>query len=627
MCGFSCVFDLRSKSRAKPWALGRLRHRGPDGEGIFCDPAGNAVLEHCRLAIIDPENPDADQPFHDRTGRWTIAYNGEIFNFRSLRADLERRGVRFHTHSDTEVVLLGYVQDGPAFVSRLRGMFAFAIHDSLTGDIFLARDQMGVKPLYYSEQNGLFMACSEIRPLLASPGFRFQLDAGAVAEFLAFGRNLGAQTIVEDVRRLLPGHTLLVRNGQTSISTYWDLLEPRAVTSVEPVSELQARLDDAVAAALVSDVPLALMLSGGIDSSLVAALAVRHVDPGELTAYSVAFGGPDDEAAAAASLCRELGLRHRVVSVTEARVHDELESWLRDLDYPAANPTWIASSFVARAVHDDDLKVLLTGDGGDEVFGGYSRWMKYLSFHDRVWSRTPKILRRLGGAAVAHVTGGLAGDIARRAARGGDLFVTSRPFHDDLLKRCLGPTGRRAIEAQGPEHEVEALRRFFDDRMPHGDYLNWMSYLALRTSVVEDYLQRLDKMGMRHSVEGRVPLLDPELVRWAVRQPQEVKVPGYRQKALLKDGVRDILPSEVLTRSKQGFCAPVGSWVESMFAKRHVPLASPLFEQEILDRGAVVDLQRHVGTHAFARWSMSTLIDWVERNVNVGSKSDLEAVT
>jgi asparagine synthase (glutamine-hydrolysing) len=536
MCGIAATIDLEGRGRAAPWALPLLRHRGPDGEGTLEESDGNAALEHCRLAIIDPDNPEADQPFLSPDSRWAIVYNGEIFNFREIRAELERAGAIFRTDSDTEVVLLGFLQWGERILERLRGMFAFAIRDRLSGEVFAARDQIGVKPLYYVVQDGLFLACSEVRPLLRHPRFRAAFDPAGVIEFLAFGDNPGERTLVDGIRKLLPGHCLRIRRGQVSVEEYWDVLAREApVPDGDYVSaQLLELVDNAVASALVSDVPLGLMLSGGIDSSLIAALAVRHISASELTAYSVVFGLPDDESDAASRLAGDLGIAHRIIQVSATEIREAFDEWLCNLDYPAGNPTWIASSFIARAAHEDGLKVLLSGDGGDELFGGYSRWMKYLRFHDLLWARTPSSARRVMGIVSRPWLHGLAGDVARRASTGDGLFVPSRPFHDDSLARCLGAVGQVTADAFHPERSIERLRRRFDERRPGGDYLAWMSYVTLKTKLVEDFLQRLDKMGMRHSVQGRVPLLDPALSRWALAAPQRVKVPGHGQKALLR---------------------------------------------------------------------------------------------
>jgi asparagine synthase (glutamine-hydrolysing) len=452
--------------------------------------------------------------------------------------------------------------------------------------------------------------------MLRHPVLGSQLDLPGVIEYLAFGHTSQGRTIVEDVRTLPPGHGLTLRDGHVEVTEYWDVLPPEASgVEGELHEDLLERLDGAVAASLVSDVPLSLMLSGGLDSSAIAALAARHVDPAELTAYSVSFGLPTDESSAAARLARDLGMQHRELLLTEAELSGAFDAWLSGMDVPSANPTWIAVSHIARAVHADGFKVLLSGDGGDELFGGYSRWMTYLRFHERVWRRTPGIAKRLGGRAVSPFLGGLAGDIARRARDGGDLFVGSRPFHDDALRRHLGPVGAEAAAAFPPEQGIVDLRRRFDERFPDGDYLSWMSYAALKTHLVEDYLARLDKLGMQESVEGRVPLLDPELARWAFTLPQGAKVPGYRQKALFRRAVEPLLPNYITERPKQGFCPPVGAWSASLLAER-LNGSSALVEEGLVAPNAIAELRGDRSTGgSFALWTLGTLMLWCEEHL------------
>lgn len=611
MCGLAASLDIQGKGRADLWALPHMRHRGPDGEGTLVRPEAGLVLEHCRLAIIDPDNREADQPFGDRSGRWALVYNGELFNFRALRADLERRGVTFRTSSDTEVLLQSLMVDGEAVLPKLRGMFGFVVWDDERRELLAARDHMGVKPLYYVLADGLFIAASELRTILAHPVVRPKLDPAAVVEYLAFGFVAGDRTLIDGVRKLPPGHALRIRDGRVDVFEYWDVLPPAALDGHSFDEQLLEQLEAAVAASLVSDVPLSLMLSGGLDSSAIAALAARHANPDDMTAYSISFGLPDDESAAAARLARDLGLRYRDIRLTEATIRDEVGGWLDALDVPTANPTWIAVSAIARAARENGVKVLLSGDGGDELFGGYNRWMTYLRFHDLVWTRVPKNLRRAGGVVVRPLLRGLAGDIARRAAEGGDLFVGSRPFHDDDLRRFLGPVAREAAAEQPPETAVARLRRRFDERCPGADYLAWMAYLALKTDLVEDYLVRLDTMGMRHSVEGRVPLLDPVLARWAVMLPQREKVDGYRQKDLFRRSVSSLLPAYVTSRPKQGFCPPVASWANKVMAQRADGIA--LVDAGLITPGAAdrLNRERSVGS-SFALWALGSLGAWSE---------------
>lgn len=617
MCGIAACFDLSGKDRAAPWARPHMRHRGPDSEGCVSLVSPQGALEHCRLAIIDPDNRDADQPMSDPSGRWTITYNGEIFNYRELRAELERRGAEFRTHSDTEVVLQSYIMDGDDALSRLRGMFAFVIVDRGSGEIIAARDQIGVKPLYWSMDDGLLMAASELRTLLAHPHLAPKLDQTGVIEYLAFGHTSDERTLIDGVSKLPPGHALRIRDGVAAVFEYWDPLPPdRGQLNADLAGDLRELLSEAVAASLVADVPISMMLSGGLDSSTIAVLAARHGTLADMTAYSVSFGLPDDESAVAARLARDLGFRHREILLTKEIVAESFDDWLAGLDVPNANPTWIAVSQIARAVREDGGKVLLSGDGGDELLGGYSRWMTYLRFYERAWRRAPASMRHLAGRTAKPFARGLAGDIARRARDGGELFVGSRPFHDDALQACLGPVGKETLAGAPPEAPVAELRRRYDERMPErSDYLGWMSYLALKNNLVEDYLVRLDRMGMAHSVEGRVPLLDPTLVRWAFRVPQSRKVPGFEQKALMRSAVTPLLPDYILDRPKQGFCAPVGDWALALLGKQQMT-GSVLVEEKLVASDAF-DRLREAGTvnASFASWTLGTLASWCELNL------------
>ena len=617
VCGIAMSYDAGRQGRAESWARPLMRHRGPDGEGSLELRDPDLTLEHCRLAIIDPDNREADQPMSDPSGRWTITYNGEIFNYRELRAELEGRGATFRTHSDTEVVLQGYIMDRDDALSRMRGMFAFVIVDRESGEIIAARDQVGVKPLYWSMADGLLVVASELRTLLGHPHLAPKLDRAGVIEYLAFGHTSGERTLVEGVSKLPPGHALRVRDGAAEVFEYWDPLPPdRGPLNGDLEGELREQLSEAVAASLVADVPISMMLSGGLDSSTIAVLAARHGRPADMTAYSVSFGLPDDESSAAARLAGDLGIRHREILLTEEVVAEGFDNWLAGLDVPCANPTWVAVSHIARAVREDGGKVLLSGDGGDELLGGYSRWMTYLRFYERAWRRAPASMRRLAGRTAKPFARGLAGDIARRARDGGELFVGSRPFHDDALQACLGPAGRETLAGAPPEAPVAELRRRFDERVPEGsDYLAWMSYLALKNHLVEDYLVRLDTMAMAHSVEGRVPLLDPMLVRWAFRVPQSRKVPGFEQKALMRSSVASLLPDYILDRPKQGFCAPVGDWALALLGNRQMT-GSVLVEEKLVAPDAF-DRLRQAGTvnASFASWTLGTLASWCELNL------------
>jgi asparagine synthase (glutamine-hydrolysing) len=620
MCGIAGSMALDECGSAPvAWAIPFMRHRGPDGEGVRFDGRGHVSLEHCRLAIIDPGNRESDQPFSDTSGRWTIAYNGELFNYRELRRELLDRGTRFRTESDTEVVLNALVLDGSEALKRFRGMFALLLWDSETRVLLAARDHIGVKPLYYTVSQGTFIAASELRTLIAHPAVTPELDPAHVVEYLSFGFVAGAGTLLDGVFKLEPGHFLRVEDGSLRTAEYWDALPVERTnerSEHDSLEELRRRLDAAVSGALVSDVPVSLMLSGGLDSSAIAALATKRARAADLTAYSVAFGLPTDESAVAARLASDLGIRHREILLTRQSLAEGFDQWLTEMDLPSANPTWMAVSAIAAAVLGDGNKVLLGGDGADELFGGYNRWMTYLRFHDRYWSRIPSVGRRAIGTGARPFARGLAGDIARRAGSGGQLFVGSRPFHDDDLHRYLGPVARDAARRRPPETLIGELREQFDTRQPGGDQLAWMSYVALKTDLVEDYLVRLDTMGMRHSVEGRVPLLDVDLVDLAFSLSQGAKVgPHYEQKRLYRQAVSPFLPAYITERPKQGFCPPVADWASSLLRSRVVS-PTRLIEQGLIEQGALEALSAKRSAKAsFALWGLGTLSVWCDTNL------------
>lgn len=609
MCGIACCIDFDGRGRAGPWATNLMTHRGPDARGIHVE-GGRISLEHCRLAIIDPTNTDANQPMFDESGRWALIYNGEVFNFVSLRGELEQQGEKFNTTSDTEVLLKGLLRHGQGFISRLRGMFAFVFVDLETNDLLAARDPVGVKPFYYSMADGLFVCGSELRTVLGHPKVGSALSIEAIAEYLAFGYVSGHRTLVGAVKKLEPGHLLTIQEGRLRITEYWDL-EPSPVfegRQSEAVEQLRSLLGQAVRRSMVSDVPVGLMLSGGLDSTAIAALASESA-ASRLTSFSVSFGDEDDESYLAAKVAADMGFRHQTVSLTDIEMDAEVDAWIAGLDEPTTNPTWIAVAGIARAAREKGIKVLLSGDGGDEIFGGYNRWMRYLSFHDRIWSRTPAAVRRAGGSLLTPVTRGLTRDIAMRARSGAQLFMGSRSFHDDELKRVLGPEGLEAVRRCPVNSHVEKLHRDFDTKASSHDYLARMTYISVKTSLVEDYLARLDKMGMMHSVEGRVPLLDVDLIKWGAGVTQDIRVTGYEQKALFRQAVATLVPRYILEQPKRGFCPPIQAWTGGL-VRRNQWDHTPVTDTGALRVDGVVGILKEPERNPYGAWALATLLAW-----------------
>ena len=533
------------------------------------------------------------------------------------------RGVQFRTDSDTEVVLNALVLDGPEALKRFRGMFALLLWDAETRVLLAARDQIGVKPLYYTVSQGAFVAASELRTLIAHPAVKPELDPANVVEYLSFGFVAGAGTLLDGVFKLEPGHFLVVKDGAVRVAEYWDALS--AEQTLSPTGgatrwrSCVKRSMRRLSGSLVSDVPVSLMLSGGLDSSAIAALATHHVPAARSDRLLGLVRSPDGRIG-----CRRSSRGRSRHAAPRDPAHRE-SLWPRGST--SGSPTWISRrrtqpgspcrASLPRSPADGN-KVLLGGDGADELFGGYNRWMTYLRFHDRYWSRIPAIGRRVIGLGARPFARGLAGDIARRARNGGQLFVGSRPFHDDDLRRYLGPVAREAARAEAPESHVEALRERFDTRRPGGDQLAWMSYVALKTDLVEDYLVRLDTMGMRHSVEGRVPLLDVDLVELCIlavpesqggatiRAEGAVPAGGFFVSAHLHHRA---VPSRVSARP-----SPTG---RRRLLRSRVGSPTRLIERGLITPDAVELLSRRRSVKAsFALWALGTLSVWCDTNLS-----------
>jgi asparagine synthase (glutamine-hydrolysing) len=540
-----------------------LAHRGPDDEGVFLSADRKVGLANRRLAILDL-SPQGRMPMSGKDDKVWITYNGEIYNYRELRESLGRAS--FRTNTDTEVALRLFESEGEEFVTRLRGMFAFAIWDG--SRLFLARDRLGIKPLYFTRTPQAFVFGSEIKAILATGLIRPRMDPAALVQFLEFGKVMAPHTLFENIRKLEPGQSMTVSaDGSLKFRTYWDIptSSPPPSESEEALTEgLLEKLRQSVRAHLISDVPIGVFLSGGVDSSLVAAL-VAEAEPSSLRTFTLGFEGYDrfNELEESRWTARRLGAHHRDISIAARDALGFFEKFQDHQEEPVANPVWMAVYFVSRLARESGVKVVLSGDGGDELFAGYDKWMTYLKIYRRFWRfyrRAPRALKWLGAKA-----GGLSGrrgvsDVLARE----ELFVGGTTFKEAELRRLLTPEFIAAA-AGNPEYRVvDRLRgRFRGD-----DYLDWMMYLSLKTDLLEDYLMRLDKMGMAASVEGRVPLLDHEFVEAAVSAPAPLKYRGYERKRLLKKIAARVLPGEIVDRKKKGFCAPIQDWLLGEMGER-----------------------------------------------------------
>lgn len=518
----------------------RLEHRGPDGAGAWAD--GEAILGHRRLAIIDLES--GHQPIFGETGEVGLVFNGEIYNFQELRAKLAAAGHRFHTRSDSEVIVHGYEQWGDDVVTRLRGMFAFAIWDGRRSRLLLARDRLGIKPLYYHRgPGGRLLFASEIKALLADPQVPRELNVERLPEYLAFRSVAGAATLFRGIEELEPGRVLIVEGERLRVREYWSPeVEPRLPDAqADQVERGRQLLSESISIRLVSDVPLGTITSGGLDSSLVSALAAEAAGT-TIDTFCVGFADPAyDERPFARHVAARIGSRHHEIVVTPEQLERELDRLTWAHDEPLTHPNSIPMHLVFREAKERQaVTVLLSGEGADEVFGGYE-WY-------RVAYRRERLRRVRGLAALARLWPGDRGRVLRRVLDPDYLLTASRVSGPETvggLSRAGDalPDARRRLWPVGSRPGVDGLF-VYDQR----------TYLP-------PLLQRQDRMSMAAGLEARVPFLDHHLVEWANALTAEAKVPGGRRKHLLKAMASPWLPEQIVERGKVGFGLPLRHWL------------------------------------------------------------------
>lgn len=563
MCGITGVYEFaRATGALEPALLRRMRetlhHRGPDGEGMYLSPDRRVGLAHRRLAIVDIDG--GAQPMRGLAGEWLV-FNGEIYNYPQLRRELERSGATFQTNCDTEVILHLYVRDGVECVRKLNGMFAFAIWDPARKQVFFARDPIGEKPLYWTVANGTFVFGSEIKALLEHPAVTAEVNETAISPYLTNLVTSAPETLYKGISKLAPGTRGICDVSGVHVDRYWDLFSPREwvdATPTEASGEVRRLLERSVRMRLMSDVPVGVLLSGGLDSStLVALLQDRAAG---MATFSV---GTDDDPAIderteARWVADHFGTEHHEVVVSEADALEFLPTLVHHQDEPLADPVCIPLHFVCQLARANGVPVVLAGEGADEMFWGYpayartmtrARWLSVLA-------AMPSILRRQLPAMVPR----------RRMDRLFDLGVGLAegrlpPMHMPLglgrrqrelvLAGAAADTGwSPSVDALVPPGVIDSLA--FDTQ----EY-----EFGLR--LPELLLMRIDRFAMANSVEARVPFLDPDLVSFAYRLPLRHKLDGGQSKIVLRNAISDIVPQRILQRRKQGFGAPVGKWFTS----------------------------------------------------------------
>jgi asparagine synthase (glutamine-hydrolysing) len=555
MCGIAGIVDLGSR----PVVRGDLqrmcdvmRHRGPDDEGLYL---GTGVgLGMRRLSIIDLET--GRQPIHNEDSTVWVVLNGEIYNYRDLRKDLESRGHEFYTLTDTETIVHLYEEYGDRCVDHLRGMFAFALWDEKRRRLLLVRDRLGVKPLYYAEVGGRLVFASELKALLELPDVEPEINWQAASHLFTFLTTPASESIVQGIHKLPAGHLLVAASGSaTQVLPYWDVhFNPdRGRSAGDLIEELRARLDESVRLRLVSDVPLGAFLSGGLDSSAVVASMARHTR-GPVKTFTIGFKDQAfDESTHARRVARAFGTDHHEL-ILEPDMTDIVEDVAWHLDEPfgdsSAIPTYMVSKLAAKHV-----KVVLSGDGGDEIFAGYD---KYGVEARRRAFRLPGLARAMAGGAAALLPAGAKGrNFLRNLALDGPrryLDESTLFRRDDMERLFLPEVLGRMGDADPWSEELGYLERADGHWLSAARYTDIKSYLPL------DILTKVDRMSMAHSLEAREPLLDHRLVEFAATIPPEMMLRGSTTKWIFKEAMRGILPDDIIDRRKHGFAVPLGRW-------------------------------------------------------------------
>jgi asparagine synthase (glutamine-hydrolysing) len=633
MCGIAGMVSgegLASDARERALSMRDvITHRGPDAEGLWADE--RAVLAHRRLSIVDLSG--GSQPLSNENGAIWIVFNGEIYNHVELRRELEMHGHVYRTKSDTETIVHAYEQWGDNCVDRLRGMFAFALWDAPKRRLLLVRDRLGVKPLYWSQQGDTLLFGSEIKSLLASGLVAAAPRLEAIPEVLSTRSLAGTDTLFHAIDRLAPGHFLVFEDGTRRIRQYWDvpLGERSAISSPAVVPRFRELLEESVKLRLMSDVPLGVFLSGGIDSSAIAAIMARQIDR-PLQTFSVAFKDRAfNELEYSREVARAIGADAHETVIDDHDFFDALPRLIWHEDEPIAHPSSVPLYFVS-ALAKQHVTVVLTGEGSDELLAGYGKYPRMVwnwragSVYERV---VPAALRQ---SIATQMLPRLPGRLARYAMR--SFLAVGRNademFFDNFASIRLRDQRHLLTAAVwgGRPDAYGSSRAFFDHPPAGSTLLDRLLYTDIKTYLVE-LLMKQDQMSMAASIESRVPFLDHRLVEFAARLPDEWKLSGLTTKRVLRLAMKGLLPDSILTRPKMGFPVPFGAWARDEW---NTVIRDVLLDRRARDRGLVnpAAVEQLLADHAAGRtqggdrlWSLLNLELWFRTFIDGGGVQTL----
>ena len=620
MCGICGVLSFTPDATLEHATLKRMndsiRHRGPDDEGYYRDAQASLAMR--RLSIIDLNT--GQQPISNESGDVWVVYNGEIYNFKDIRVGLERRGHIFKTQTDTEVIVHAYEEYGDDCVQHFNGMFAIALWDLRNRKLFLARDRIGIKPLYYWKDHFKLVFASELKALILHPDVPRQIDLEALDLFLTLEYVPAPYTIYKGIFKLLPGHTLTVENGAVKIRQYWDVpYQPVSQSEAECAEALSSLIDEAVRIRLMSDVPLGAFLSGGIDSSTVVGYMSQNMSEPVQT-FSIGFEDDTyDEVPYANSVAKHFGTNHHV-EILRPDIVSLVEQLVPHHDEPFADtsifPTYLVSKLARQKV-----KVVLSGDGGDELFAGYDTYIAEKM--DRYYGRLPGTLRQQVLPKIAEwlppqpAKKGLINKV-KRMIEGGALNPSLQHtrwmmFLNSSEKNALYQSDLRKILSDNVT--AEYLGGYFE-LAGQFDKLAQQQYVDIKTYLADDILTKVDRMSMATSIEARVPLLDYHIVEFAMNLPPHMKLNGSRTKSILRNAVQRLVPDLVLEKPKQGFSIPMKHWLKTSLKPMMIDLLSKdsLYQHGYFDYQTVSKwIQEHLDghtNHSHRLWSLMVFELW-----------------
>ena len=590
MCGFAGIWQAKSAFEFRTEVLESLKHRGPDGQGE--KDLGISWVGHTRLAIIDPDERSA-QPMSDPTGRYTMVYNGEVYNFKSIRNELEVEGVEFSTESDTEVVLQSLIRWGKSALQKFNGCFALAFIDAEKEELLLARDRFGINPLFYLDQDEGLVFSSEFRSLELLNDI-FEVSKAALGSLFQYSFIHGEHTLDQRVRKLLPGQYVQWKNGEATLEKWYS---PNSITgnNVSPKRVLE-KLEEAVVRRLVADVPVATFLSGGVDSSAVSALAARNHKG--IQAFSVGFENEYlDELEWAKKMAKEIDCLHHFQVLRESDMLESFDDFIQSLDEPFADSSALAVFMLSRFA-SQHVKVCLSGDGADEVFGGYNRYRAFWTTANQSWKVGAA---SLFGAQSASREGKWS-DLQRKLAKLGGL------------KGLSGAEVHNTLSSFSNPHWIESATGYTCG--PRAEYINTENILQLDQQFIlpADMLTKIDVMSMANGLEVRTPFLDHELVELVNSLPSSAKFNGKQGKIILKQALKGIVPEEILYRRKSGFEIPVESWLKGTLGNRLEAAVLKMPEELGINKKALYsafeDFQKGNSSYATAMWAALILREW-----------------